>query len=127
MKKLFLVFALIAFVALTGCQSSTPSSTVTKTLPDATCSAYASAGVAFANSMVGSMTNWAQGGTVTPFGIKGLQAKSITGPDANGYYRIQESTTESSYSYTYDLYAKVSPASSSTPTDVYIYGTVTTA
>lgn len=128
MKKLFLVFALIAFVALTGCQQAQQSSTstVTKTLPDASAQVYAQTASGYANAMISSMSGWANTGSISQFGVKGSSAgsKTITGPDANGYYHIVETLTGTGFAYDFDIYGKLIPATGN-PTEVDIYGTVT--
>ena len=124
MKRTLMVVSLLLLVGLMGCQQAQQSS-VTKTLPDAAAQSNASFGSDLANSMCRSMAGWAQNG-VSVFSVKGasIGSKSITGPDGNGYYHITETMSSGSYSYTYDVYGRVTP-STGTPTAVDLYGTVT--
>lgn len=115
--------------AMAGCQTAT-STSATKTMSDATAQTNSQTGINLAQTISGSMGNWAENGSIT--GVSGLSARgqsiNLTGPDANGYYHMVQSTTESVAgivaTYEADLYVRL-VSSESVVTDIYMYGSYT--
>ncbi len=126
MKKVFVFFALLAMVAMVGCQqASSPSSTTTKTMPDATAQQYSMFGVTMAQGMGSMVAEWAAAGTPSAPIILGAQAgkKDVTGP-VNGWYHIVETISATGLAVSIDIYAKLTLTGGDV-TGVDIYGAVT--
>ena len=122
---LLLSFSLLIF---SGCQSAQQSSG--KLLEDTTAFNYSLLSVQTFQAVTKSIINWSQSGNVSSgimlFGVKSASvgSKSVTGPDANGYYHIVTSESNAIFgTYEANTYVKLVKDGQNRVTDCYLYGT----
>jgi len=130
MKKLLglgLILGL-GMLMVAGCQTSSQPAAAPKLVDNATAASYSDMGVTLTQDVNNSIVGWANGGSVTG-GILGssirgasLNAQTVTGPDADGYYHVTEEVSSLYGTYEADLYVKLTKNISNQVTDVYVYG-----